>query len=118
MIPIPHFFSGDFDEETPQQVLDILTKLNCAPIGGPADILPVWGFLDDDDYNASAYFVMFSQSNFAFYEISGSHCSCHGFEYQFVPNEVTFEYLQMQRNWPNMEETILSVIAYSIEGQA
>lgn len=115
---IPHLFSGDVDGETPQEVFKILTALNCAPISVPADTLPVWGFLEDDAYNASAYFVLFSPSNFKFYEITGSHCSCYGFEYQFEPSEVSLEYLQMQRNWPNMENTILAVVEFYVKGQA
>lgn len=115
---MPFCFSGDVDDLTPEQVLKQLVDLNCAPISGPPDLIPVFGFLDDGGYEGSAYFILISISTFEFYEISGSHCSCYGFEYQFDATHVPLEYLEMHANWPQMKDVVNGVLEYFIEGIA
>ncbi len=46
----------------------------------------------NEDYSGNAY-VLFKEND-KFYEVNGSHCSCHGLEDQWIPSEVTYEELK------------------------
>lgn len=46
---------------------------------------------DSDGYGASAFYIFEREGKL--YEVNASHCSCYGFEDQWVPEETTFEYL-------------------------
>lgn len=47
--------------------------------------------------DSSSYFLLQHQIDETFVELSGSHCSCSGFEGQFDPVAATVEYLQSDK---------------------
>jgi len=49
--------------------------------------------IDHQDYEGSAYFLLEHQETGALFEVTGSHCSCMGFEDQWEPTPTTVEYL-------------------------
>ena len=49
---------------------------------------------NNDSYDSTSYFLLKDKSDGRLYEIHASHCSCHGFEDQFDPKEVTAKYLK------------------------
>jgi hypothetical protein len=44
--------------------------------------------------DSGAYFLLQNTTTGQFQEISGSHCSCYGFEGQFDPQDATVEFLK------------------------
>ena len=48
---------------------------------------------EQEDYEGSAYFLMKHRETGEFYEASGSHCSCDGFEGQWGPKIAPKAYL-------------------------
>jgi hypothetical protein len=53
---------------------------------------------DQEDYEGSAYFLMKHRETGEFYEASGSHCSCYGFEGQWEPKIAPKAYLISNHN--------------------
>jgi hypothetical protein len=47
----------------------------------------------DGGYEESSYFLLVEKSTGKLFEVTGSHCSCFGFEGQFTPEETSVEYL-------------------------
>lgn len=47
--------------------------------------------------DSSSYFLLQNRETGIFYEFSGSHCSCYGFEGQFDPQEAPLEYLKSDK---------------------
>jgi hypothetical protein len=47
----------------------------------------------DGGYEESSYFLLVEKSTGGLFEVSGSHCSCYGFEGQFEPVATSIEYL-------------------------
>lgn len=48
---------------------------------------------DLGEYEESAWFLLRDKETSELFEISGSHCSCYGFEGQFKPAPTTMNYL-------------------------
>jgi hypothetical protein len=47
--------------------------------------------------DSSSWFLMRDKRDGKLYENHGSHCSCHGFEGQWFPEETTVEYLSSEK---------------------
>ena len=47
--------------------------------------------------DSSSWILLKEKSTGLLFETHGSHCSCHGFEEQFEPEETTVEYLQSDK---------------------
>ena len=56
----------------------------------------LFGYYSYQDYSGSAY-VLFEQDG-KLYEVSGSHCSCNGLEYQWSPEETDLNVLAKRLN--------------------
>jgi hypothetical protein len=76
----------------------------CANKWGPGPIQIVEGFPTDAEilfaeYEISGYeggaFVLFERDG-KLYEVHGSHCSCHGLEGQWTPDDTTWAALAMR----------------------
>jgi len=50
-------------------------------------------YLSSPDYEESSYFLLLEKSTGDLYEVSGSHCSCYGFEGQFETEKTDITYL-------------------------
>jgi len=48
---------------------------------------------DLGDYEEGAWFLLRDKESGELFEVSGSHCSCYGFEGQFNPKKTTVKYL-------------------------
>ena len=107
---IPHQFLNDASECTVAECLKWINEENQTPI--KPGLIPIYGNLDRYAYEESCSFLLIEPSTGKFYEISGSHCSCYGFENQFVPEECPIEYLAKGKKWSQARETVLSVVAY------
>lgn len=69
--------------------------------------------------DSSSYFLLRNKASKKFYEVSGSHCSCYGFEGQFDPQEAEVDYLKSDRFefWTggyddNSEANVAAVVEY------
>ncbi len=79
--------------DTPEQaVLDWLCDSWGAKPSGVAGLHVIAGSWDNADYDESAW-VLLRNPDGKLFEVSGSHCSCHGFEDQFDPAPTTLKYL-------------------------
>ena len=47
--------------------------------------------------DSSSYFLMQRKNDGVYFEFSGGHCSCYGFEGQYDPQEATIEYLKSDK---------------------
>jgi len=47
----------------------------------------LFALVDYPDYEGLAYYVLQEKATGKLFDVSGSHCSCHGFEGQFEPQE-------------------------------
>lgn len=47
--------------------------------------------------DSSSYFLLVENKTGKLFEVHGSHCSCYGFEGQFVPEETALEYLKSDK---------------------
>lgn len=54
------------------------------------------GSIDWYDYEGDAYFLIRDRATGNLYEVTGSHCSCMGFEDQWKPQITSKEYLLSQ----------------------
>jgi len=93
---IAHGYSGcrsDLDYEIPSdedkaKVENYLSDYN---------ILIAYESVGDFGCDSSLYFLMQHKTILEYEEISGSHCSCFGFEGQFDPEETSLQYLKSDR---------------------
>ncbi len=69
-------------------------------------------YILDGSYEGNARFLLIEPATGKFWEIHGSHCSCYGFEGQFVPSECPIEYLAKGKQWEEAYETVLEVVKY------
>lgn len=53
----------------------------------------------DGGYEESSYFLLVEKSTGRLFEVSGSHCSCYGFEGQFEPELTSIEYLISEKSY-------------------
>lgn len=51
--------------------------------------------------DSSSWFLLKEKNTGKLFETHGSHCSCHGFEGQFEPEETNLEYLKSERFYFN-----------------
>lgn len=69
---------------------------------------------DSQPYEDTSLFV-FLGTDGKLYEVHGSHCSCYGYEGQWLPEETTFEALAARRyiseHWLGENASILSLIS-------
>lgn len=47
--------------------------------------------------DSSAFYLLREKETGNLYELHGSHCSCNGFEGQFLPEKTTLEYLKSDK---------------------
>ena len=57
----------------------------------------VYESVGDYGCDSSSYFLMLNHKDGKYYEFSGSHCSCYGFEGQYDPVEAPLGYLLSDR---------------------
>lgn len=78
----------------------------------PEGLIPIYGGHEYGNYEGDARFLLIEPATGKFWEIHGSHCSCYGFEGQFVPSECPIEYLAKGKQWADAYETVLEVVKY------
>lgn len=61
------------------------------------DVLLAYESVGSWGCDSSSYFLLRKKDSGKLYEVRGSHCSCHGFEGQFEPEEATLEYLKSDK---------------------
>lgn len=86
-------YVGLFDDR--QSVIDEFFPGEELPDDFPADEDILIASYDVDDYSGEA-FVLFERDGRLF-EVNGSHCSCHGLEEQWDPEETTAGALKIRR---------------------
>jgi hypothetical protein len=59
------------------------------------NVLAVWS--SEPDYSMSCWLLL--EKGGTLYEVEGGHCSCNGYEEQFLPAECPIEYLTNGSNW-------------------
>jgi len=59
-----------------------------------------------ENYQGEAFIVLCNVITREWFVVSASHCSCYGFEGQFLPTAVTYAYLISEHNpeWNNGEK--------------
>lgn len=73
------------------------------------NIYILYAYYSYEDYSGDAY-LLFIENN-KIYEVDAGHCSCHGLEGQFKPEEVPIEVLYYRLNnkkwnWYHLEEVL------------
>jgi hypothetical protein len=58
------------------------------------DILIAYESVGNYGCDSSSWFLLRDRASKALYEVSGSHCSCYGFENQWGPSLTTLAYLK------------------------
>lgn len=58
------------------------------------DILVAYESIGNWGCDSSSWFLLRDRASKALYEVSGSHCSCYGFEGQWEPSLTILEYLK------------------------
>lgn len=61
------------------------------------NLLVAYESVGDYGCDSASYFLMQRITDDKYFEFSGSHCSCYGFEGQYDPDEVTVEYFNSDR---------------------
>lgn len=79
----------DYGDATDQEQSDLLKELESYSILIAYEHVGSWGC------DSSSYFLM--KKDDKYFEFSGDHCSCYGFEGQYDPEEATIEYLNSDR---------------------
>lgn len=110
MNDVPHKFFGDASGWTISECLKWINDENSTPI--KSGLYPIYGTYNSYDYQEDCAFLLIEPSTGKFYEISGSQCSCYGFEEQFVPEECPLEYIQKGKKWDCAFELVLEVIRF------
>jgi len=88
---IPHQFNGDAAGWSVLECLKWINAENQAPM--PLNFVPIYGEWNSGSYEGDCRFLLIDITAGKFYDISGSHCSCYGFEGQFIPELCPIEYL-------------------------
>lgn len=107
---LPHQFGGDAKEWNVKECLDWINSENESKI--KSGLFPIYGSYNSYGYEEDCNFLLIEPETGLFYEISGSHCSCYGFEGQFNPLVCPLEYIQKGKKWEGAYETVLKVIQY------
>lgn len=107
---IPHLFNGDASGWTVSECLKWINNEN--QFSMPENLIPIFGTYNSYGYEEDCAFLLIDSVTGKFYEISGSHCSCYGFENQFTPEECPLEYLSKGKKWESAFETVLKVVEY------
>lgn len=81
-------YLGIFDEK--QKIADEF-QIDVAELEGCRVMFAAYTY---EDYSGSA-FVLFMKDG-KLYEVNGSHCSCHGLEGQWTPEETFMEAIRMR----------------------
>jgi hypothetical protein len=55
-------------------------------------------YIQEDNWDGSAYFLVRNRETGLLYEVIGGHCSCYGFEGQWEPKITSREYL-LSEHW-------------------
>lgn len=79
---------GEPSEKDKQELLSLLGEYN---IVIAYESVGNWGC------DSSSWFLLRHKNTGVYYEFSGSHCSCYGFEGQFELNETPLEYLKSDK---------------------
>ena len=53
----------------------------------------ILAYEDESNYEGTALYVLRRKSDGVFFTVHGSHCSCYGFEDQFIPEQCDKDYL-------------------------
>jgi hypothetical protein len=93
---IPHLFQGDAVEMSVKECLDWIKNSHQEQFTN--GLIPIYGHYNSYGYEEDASFLLVEPLTGKFWEIHGSHCSCYGFEGQFVPSECPIEYLAKVRS--------------------
>lgn len=107
---IPHKYSGDAKGHSVKECLDWIKENHEGNF--PSHLIPIYGGFEIEQYEGSADFLLINTATGKFYEIHGSHCSCYGFEGQFIPEECPIEYLAKGKVWEEAYPTVLEVVEY------
>ena len=81
-------FKNDFDGYTPEEVLNEYRASDADKAKVKHIIFADYTY---EDYNGSSH-VVFEGTDGKYYEVHGSHCSCHGLEDQWEPEETSLDY--------------------------
>lgn len=75
-------------------------------------IVPIYSYLMDDRYDGNYFAICINKETRELYEISGSHCSCYGFEGQLDLNLIDIRMFDLKgsKYLPEIKELILNVI--------
>lgn len=89
----------DCEKMNEQQVADMLIKDWSAPsnLREEYEILIAYQSEGNWGCDSSGWFLLRLRATGALFEVSGSHCSCYGFEDQFSPEATTVEYLKSDK---------------------
>lgn len=107
---IPHKFLGDASNYSVTECLEWIKTSHEGTF--PDELVPIYGTYNSYGYEEDASFLLINPVTGKFYEIHGGHCSCYGFEGQFVPEECPIEYLAKGKKWAEAYETVLEVVKY------
>lgn len=107
---LPHKYIMDADAWTVKECLDWINGENQSKI--KSGLFPIYGHWNNGSYTGDAEFLLIEPETGLFYDISGSHCSCYGFEGQFTPELCPLEYIAKGKKWEDAYETVLAVIKY------
>lgn len=107
---LPHQFTGDISNWSVKECLDWINSENESKI--KTGLFPIYGYVNEGSYEGDAKFLLVEPETGLFYDISGSHCSCYGFENQFEPEICPLEYIAKSKKWERAYEIVLKVIQY------
>ena len=107
---IPHKYLGDASSFSVEECLNWIKNQHGDSF--PEWLIPIYGDYNSYGYEEDAGFLLIEPATGIFYEISGSHCSCYGFEGQFVPQECPIEYLAKGKKWSDAYETVVQVVEH------
>lgn len=107
---LPHKFTMDAASFSVKECLDWINSENQSNI--KTGLFPIYGYVNEGSYEANCEFLLVEPETGLFYDISGGHCSCYGFEGQFTPELCPLEYIAKGKNWEGAYETVLKVIKY------
>lgn len=79
---------GDISEEDSKKVLKDLSRFN---------ILIAYESVGSWGCDSTSWFLLQEKETGFYFEFSGSHCSCYGFEGQYKPDKTEIEYLKSDK---------------------
>jgi hypothetical protein len=97
--PLPFLGVEDYDKSNPQTVLnDFKGEWQAEPsLVDRFEVLVAYQSVGSWGCDSNAWFLLREKSSGDLFEVSGSHCSCYGFEDQFQPDKTTLEYLKSDK---------------------